>query len=167
MRSPDGDPNSDGKNQERPSVDHRRMAREILHLLAEPVGSLCADLLRQTPQQPALTEEERDGLELAKQRLVVLWVPSPDRDKIEPKGYQWPASRLTAEDMHTLHRMRLQTRKPITVLLHEAVSVLYELTNSDMQKIAALRERTGKTIRELLHEAVEYLWDGQPQGKHV
>jgi hypothetical protein len=139
------------------------MAREILGLLTEPVGSLCFQLLRDLPQQAPLTEEEQDELELAKRRMAMLWLPSPDGDRSGRKGYQWPASRLTAEDMAKLHRMRLETRKPITVLLHEAVSVLYELTQSDMQKIAELRERTGKTIRQLLHEAVEHLWDTQPE----
>ena len=41
------------------------------------------------------------------------------------KGYQWPASRLTAGDMQMLDRLRTDTGRPITQLLHEAVSAYY------------------------------------------
>lgn len=40
-------------------------------------------------------------------------------------GYQWPASRLTAGDMQMLDRLRTDTGRPITQLLHEAVSAYY------------------------------------------
>lgn len=43
------------------------------------------------------------------------------------KGYPWPASRLTQADMQKLTEMRNKTGRPITVLLHDAVSALYEL----------------------------------------
>jgi hypothetical protein len=41
------------------------------------------------------------------------------------KGYQWPASRLTAGDMQMLDRLRTETGRPIAQLLHEAVSGYY------------------------------------------
>jgi len=41
------------------------------------------------------------------------------------KGYQWPASRLTVGDMQMLDRLRADTGRPITQLLHEAVSAYY------------------------------------------
>jgi hypothetical protein len=40
-------------------------------------------------------------------------------------GYQWPASRLTASDMQMLDRLRTDTGRPITQLLHETVSAYY------------------------------------------
>ena len=46
-------------------------------------------------------------------------------------NYKWPASRLTKEDIHALHLLRLETKKPITVLLHEAVSALYNALRGD------------------------------------
>jgi len=46
-------------------------------------------------------------------------------------GYQWPASRLTAEDMAKLHEIRVETKKPINQLLHEAVEVFYEFLGSE------------------------------------
>jgi len=46
-------------------------------------------------------------------------------------GYQWPASHLTAEDMAKLHEIRLQTKKPINQLLHEAAQVFYELFRNE------------------------------------
>lgn len=42
------------------------------------------------------------------------------------KGYQWPASRLTAGDMQMLDRLRTDTGRPITQLVHEAVAAYYE-----------------------------------------
>ncbi len=44
------------------------------------------------------------------------------------KGYQWPASKLDVEDMEMLSQLRAETKKPITVLLHEAVEALYAAT---------------------------------------
>jgi Fe-S-cluster containining protein len=57
--------------------------------------------------------------------LEVYTPPEPEPES-ELKGYPWPASRLTVEDMEMLTQLRKQTKKPITVLLHEAVSALFE-----------------------------------------
>ena len=45
--------------------------------------------------------------------------------------YQWPASRLTTEDMSKLHEMRMHTKKPINELLHEAVEMFYEVFRNE------------------------------------
>ena len=50
----------------------------------------------------------------------------PQRNRIQTNGYPWPASRLNAEDMHKLHLLRLQTKKPITKLIQEAVQTMSE-----------------------------------------
>ena len=55
----------------------------------------------------------------------------PQRKPIESNGYQWPASRLTADDMHKLHLLRMETKKPINQLIHEAVERLYELFRNE------------------------------------
>ena len=55
--------------------------------------------------------------------------PHPDRD--EWMDYQWPSSRLTAEDMRMLHLLRMETKKPITQLIHEAVELMYELFRNE------------------------------------
>ena len=52
---------------------------------------------------------------------------APDDVNGYAMGYQWPASRLTRADMIKLTILRNRTRQPITLLLHEAVSALYEL----------------------------------------
>jgi len=54
--------------------------------------------------------------------------PAADNDRM---GYQWPASRLTAEDMAKLHKIRLRTKKPINQLLHEAAQVFYDLFTNE------------------------------------
>ena len=78
----------------------------------------------------------------------------PGGDGSEPKGYRWPASQLTTEDMEKLTQLRAATRRPITALIHEAVSVLYELTRSDMAKVEQLAHRTGLSVKELLAQAI-------------
>jgi hypothetical protein len=51
-----------------------------------------------------------------------------ENDRIKfPMGYQWPGSKLTREDMIKLTTLRNRTGKPITKLLHEAVSAYYDL----------------------------------------
>jgi len=42
-----------------------------------------------------------------------------------PKKYQWPASKLSREEMQMLVRERKRTGKPITVLIKEAVDSVY------------------------------------------
>lgn len=44
-----------------------------------------------------------------------------EQDKPKRKGYQWPCSCLTAEEMAILFRLREQTGRPISRLLCEAV----------------------------------------------
>ena len=51
--------------------------------------------------------------------------PHPDRDQW--MDYQWPSTRLTSEDMRRLHLLRMETKKPITQLIHEAVELMYEM----------------------------------------
>jgi len=61
--------------------------------------------------------------------------PARYRPKLKPEDdrmpYQWPASHLTAEDMFKLHTMRIETKKPINQLLHEAVQTFYELFRNE------------------------------------
>ena len=47
-------------------------------------------------------------------------------------GYQWPADKLTSDDMMKLTALRTETKKPINALLHEAVSALYDLLQKQM-----------------------------------
>jgi hypothetical protein len=43
------------------------------------------------------------------------------------KGYQWPASALTAHEMAILSDWRKQTRTPINELLRQAVVILDDM----------------------------------------
>jgi hypothetical protein len=54
----------------------------------------------------------------------------PATDTSDCKGYRWPASRLTSADMEKLTQLRALTGRPLTVLLHDAVSVLYDLMHA-------------------------------------
>lgn len=44
-----------------------------------------------------------------------------EQEKPKRKGYQWPCSCLTAEEMAILFRLREQTGRPISWLLRDAV----------------------------------------------
>lgn len=65
------------------------------------------------------------------QEIVQQWQQSWSQEPPDPEqliqGYPWPSSRLTRADMIRLTELRRTTRKPITKLLHEAVTALYEL----------------------------------------
>ena len=58
----------------------------------------------------------------------------PERERIETNGYPWPASRLNASDMHKLHMLRLQIKKPITKLMQEAIQMMCETLLRDESK---------------------------------
>jgi hypothetical protein len=49
----------------------------------------------------------------------------------DTKGYRWPADKLTVADMHMLHLISVRTKKPINVLLHEAVQSYYEVMRNE------------------------------------
>ena len=52
--------------------------------------------------------------------------PEPSTPIDYPKGYRWPASRLTSAEMMKLSILRNETKQPITKLLREAVDALWE-----------------------------------------
>jgi hypothetical protein len=61
--------------------------------------------------------------------------PKPVRQKefdplSEPMGYQWPASRLSWQDMERLCELRSKFRKPITALLQDAVGLMWTMEQS-------------------------------------
>ena len=63
-------------------------------------------------------------------------------------GYPWPASRLTRADMIRLTELRSATRRPITLLLHEAVSALFEQLTSSAPDEDAAREPFRQPLSE-------------------
>jgi hypothetical protein len=143
------------------ALSEERLAHAILQSFSAPLRRLCrellADLEPEEPDEP--TDEEIEAMIAAKRQLIALWLPAPETDTSPIKEYRWPASRLTVSDMKKLNGLRMQTGRPITVLLHEAVSIMYDLTRSDMAKLQELRDRTGLSIRELLSEAIANLCD--------
>ena len=93
--------------------------------------------------------------------VAKLWLPVPGDDDCELKGYPWPASALSRSDMEKLTQLRATTGRPITVLIHEAVSVLFELTRSDMAKVEQLALRTGLSVKEVLAQAIHFMYEGE------
>ncbi len=49
----------------------------------------------------------------------------------EPQGLPWPASKLSAQDLHRLGVIRHAVKKPLTRLLKEAVQLLWDATQEE------------------------------------
>ena len=49
----------------------------------------------------------------------------------EPGGLPWPASKLSFRDLHRLGLIRYATKKPLTLLLKEAVQLLWDATQEE------------------------------------
>ena len=49
----------------------------------------------------------------------------------EPQGLPWPASKLSAQDLHRLGLIRHAVKKPLTLLLKEAVQLLWDATQEE------------------------------------
>jgi hypothetical protein len=56
-----------------------------------------------------------------------------EQGKQKRKGYQWPCSCFTAEEMAILFRLREQTGRPISRLLCDAVR-RFEIQNAEVEK---------------------------------
>lgn len=138
-------------------VERRTMRRRArasqpqLQRLAGRLRSLATDILRDIPEAFDRPVDKNTGISISAAD------PSPR------KGYQWPASALTEQDMRTLDEIRRETNTPIVFLVHEAVSALRAVSMSDMAKLEHLRDQTGRSIRELLHDAVSLLLDSKTQ----
>ena len=77
-----------------------------------------------------LRRSDTDNLPPARP-LIPKTIHVPRELNSECKGYRWPGSRLTRADMKKLLELRAKTGRPITVLIHVAVSALYELLRND------------------------------------
>lgn len=49
----------------------------------------------------------------------------------EPQGLPWPASKLSAQDLHRLGLISHAVKKPLTLLLKEAVQLLWDATQEE------------------------------------
>ena len=58
---------------------------------------------------------------------------------MKPYRYPWPASALNQEDMAVLYHARESDpeRKPITLLIREAVQAMYGQKNQQQEELAA------------------------------
>lgn len=122
-----------------------RREKPELRRLAGRLRTLATEILKRVPDQSRRRKDNSAGTSNADD------APSPR------KGYQWPASALTEDDMRLLHEIRSRTDKPIAILLHDAVSALHAITNSNRALLERLRGQTGRSIEELLGEAVSLL----------
>ena len=53
----------------------------------------------------------------------------------EPGGLPWPASKLSFRDLHRLGLIRYATKKPLTLLLKEAVQLLWDATQEERDAV--------------------------------
>lgn len=123
-----------------------RRATAKFRKLAGRLRALATEILRDIPEHP---DRPVDGAD----RKVA------GSDSSPRKGYQWPASALTHDDMRMLDELRRDRGTPIAALVHQAIAVLYAIPRTDMARLEELRERTGRSLRELLSEAVSTVWE--------
>lgn len=71
-----------------------------------------------------------------------------------PRGYEWPASRLSSQDMKRLAQMRHETKIPITRLLQNAVTLLWDTTRKERAAEATrlFREKIVAIVDQLAEE---------------
>ena len=115
--------------------------------LAGRLRTLATEILRDIPEHPDRPVDEGE------RKL------RSDRDSSPRKGYQWPASALTHEDMRMLDELRRDSRTPIAALVHQAIAALYAIPRADIARLEQLREMTGRSIRDLVTEAVATVWE--------
>lgn len=135
------DTNGDGEKPRRRARATRAKSRR----LADRLRELATEILRQIPDGESRSNNRRKE------------VSAYATDQSPRKGYQWPASALTEDDMRKLHDLREQTNAPIALLLHEAVSAFHALTTGNPEMLEQIRHRTGCSLGELLGEAVSLL----------
>jgi len=116
-----------------------------LRRLATRLRTLATEILQRIPEERGRGKGKTGALSTSA------------ADQSPRKGYQWPASALTEDDMRTLHEIRTETDSPIAILVHDAVSALHALGNSNRVTLDRLRAQTGRSIQDLLGEAVSLL----------
>lgn len=124
-----------------------RGEKQELRRLAGRLRTLATEILKRIPDQSCRPTGHSAGT-------------ANSEDAQSPrKGYQWPASALTEDDMRSLDHLRSQTRTPIARLVHEAVATFGIFSRTDLAELERLCAQTGRSIRELMSEAVSLLSD--------
>ena len=99
--------------------------------------------------------------------------PFSSPDESGPAGHEWPASRLTADDMRRLRVLSNLTGLPVNQMLHVAVSLVFGETRDAMYELLSRHRETGKSLAQLLRDLSNAFSDAShesvsqtPQQKH-
>ena len=113
---------------------------------------VCRRIIERLPRLPVPPTAAGHPDEENRAKLRGFWLPMSKPDDSGSMGYQWPGSRLTADDMRRLRIMGNMTGLPCTELLHIAVGMMFEQTRAMMAEMLANQDRTGRPLAEILDE---------------
>ena len=120
--------------------------------LAKPVAKFCQKIIERLSICSAPAHVEGDAISQLKWELRAILAPFPDVDESGAPGYQWPASRLTGDDMKRLRILANLSGLPCNEVLCVATRMLFCQTRSLMDAAVALHEESQTPLPELLDE---------------
>ena len=167
-----------------PCVDRRRLGSlsPLTHLSQIPGDDVCDRAVEPNAPPAAgsdavLVLARRMVLQLAKPlkttvpitdprvRLKAFGIPLSSPDTSGRWGHDWPASRLTGDDMRRLAVLGNYAKLPTNEILHVAVGVLYEHTRALMLRLLDLHDQSGKPFVQLLDELAVSETDAKQAGQ--
>jgi hypothetical protein len=97
-------------------------------------------------------DAQGDATSQLKWKLRALCTPFAEADGNARQGYQWPASRLTGDDMRRVYVLAKLSGLPCNEVLRVAVHVLFSQSQLLMEQAIALHEESQISLTELLDE---------------
>ena len=118
--------------------------------LAKPVLDFCHKITERLSRCNVPAEVEGDAIRQIEWKLRALLVPFSKADEDGAAGYQWPASRLTGDDMKRLRVLANLSGLPCNEVLRVALDILFSQTRSLMHQALTLHEESQTPLPQLL-----------------
>jgi hypothetical protein len=120
--------------------------------LVRPVVDFCQEIAERLSRCPVPTDVQGDATHELKWKLRALSIPFSAVDESGVYGLQWPASRLTADDMKRLRILANLSGLPCNEILCVATRTLFYQTQALMHAATALHEERQIPLVEVLEE---------------
>ena len=108
--------------------DANQASKTLPASLTRPVVEFCQKIIERLTNRPAPAHVQGDATSQLKWKLRALWAPFSEADEDGAAGYQWPASRLTGDDMIRLRVLANLSGLPCNEVLRVAAGVLFDQT---------------------------------------
>jgi hypothetical protein len=126
--------------------------------LARPVVDFCQKIAERSPKYQVPADVRGDATRELKWKLRALSMPFSAVDDSGIYGCQWPASRLTGDDMKRLRILANLSGLPCNEILCVGTRVLFCQTRSLMDVAIALHEESRIPLAELFEEISSHGW---------